>query len=63
MIQKFFKLNPIQCNYDYEALKENCSKDFLEYTSTINVASQNLYYDYLTPTGKKELDFMLMYMH
>ena len=44
-------------------MKENCSSEFHDYVKNINVANQALHYDYLTETGKYELEFILMYMH
>lgn len=35
--------------------------DFLNFTDQLSLSEKTLYYDYLTPFGRAELDFMLVY--
>jgi hypothetical protein len=63
IILEHFDLKSRQCHYDYVAIKNSVGEDFLEFTSEIQLASQHLYFDYLTEFGKKELEFMLMYFN
>ena len=62
MIQKLFNLKGSICNFEYNAVKESQTKDFLLYCRESKIVSDHLYYDFLTEEGKVELDFILMYM-
>lgn len=44
-------------------MKNQASKEFMELAGSAQLAEKNLHYSYLTAYGKKELEFMLMYMH
>lgn len=35
--------------------------EFLSFTDQLNLAEKSLYYEYLTPFGRAELDFILIY--
>ena len=35
--------------------------DFIKYTNEIDLYSKELYYDYLSEHGRKELDFIIIY--
>lgn len=63
IIQRYFKLNPKQCNYDYEAVKNSAGKEFLEFTAELKLVTKHLFYDFLTELGRSELEFILMYLH
>ena len=63
VILKLFNLKSSTCHFDYEAIKNSVSEEFKEYTAQVKLASEELHYDFLSEYGKKELDFILMYLH
>ena len=42
-------------------MKKTLGMEFLNFTDKLNLGERSLYYDYLTPFGRAELDFMLVY--
>ena len=62
-LRSIFELNKNTCHFDYLAAKKSAGNDFLEYAEQINVAGTSIHYDFLTEFGKKELTFMLVYIH
>jgi hypothetical protein len=63
MITNRFQIDPIKCYYEYKAIKESVGQEFLDFTGSMKMIDQALNYDYLTSYGKKELEFIMMYMH
>lgn len=61
MIIKHFDLKPTKCYIEYQSMKKTLGMEFLNFTDQLNLAEKSLYYEYLTPFGRAELDFMLVY--
>jgi hypothetical protein len=62
-LRSFFELNKNSCHFDYLAAKKDAGVGFMEYTEQINIELASIHYDFLTDFGKKELTFMLAYIH
>ena len=62
-LRQIFNLNQTQCHFDYLAAKKSAGEEFLKYAEQTNIVQTSIHYDFLTEFGKKELGFMVAYIH
>ena len=63
MLLKIFEIKPDMCYYEYQATKKAAGEDFVKLTSEMSIVGNELHYNFLTPFGIQQLDFILMHMH
>ena len=53
----------MNCFFEYQAVKNSAEKDFVKFTEEVLEVTSHLRYDYLSDEGKRELEFILMFLH